>query len=122
VGDVSGQRYLACSLCSAQWHRPRIQCARCGTEKVHYQSLQAVDDAAADGLREGALQAECCDACGHYLKIVHMEKDPHVEPAADDLASLTLDILVGEAGMNRHGVNLMLLFAEPETPDDGGGP
>lgn len=124
-GGVNGQRYLACSLCSAQWHRVRIQCARCGSDKVNYQSLQAVDDAAADGLREGALQAECCDACGHYLKIVHMEKDPHVEPAADDLASLTLDILVGEAGVHRHGVNLMLLFAEPDTADasdQGAGP
>ena len=36
------------------------------------------------------------------------------DPAADDLASLTLDLLVSEAGYQRHGLNLMLLFGEPE--------
>jgi FdhE protein len=50
-----------------------------------------------------------------------MEKDPEVEPVADDLASVTLDLLVSEAGHQRSGHNLMLLFGEPEIPDDGGG-
>jgi FdhE protein len=41
-----------------------------------------------------------------------MEKDPEVEPVADDLASVALDLLVSEAGMQRSGHNLMLLFGE----------
>ena len=120
IGDAQGQRYLHCALCSTQWHLVRIQCARCGSSKrIHYQSLEPVPGHAVPGTAAspGAVQAECCDDCGHYLKIVHMEKDAQVEPVADDLASLTLDLLVSDAGQQRHGVNLMLLFG----PDDGGG-
>jgi FdhE protein len=41
-----------------------------------------------------------------------MERDYQVEPVADDLASLTLDILVSDTGRRKHGVDLMLPFAE----------
>jgi len=54
---------------------------------------------------------------------VHGDRDPYVEPVADDLASLTLDLLVAESGMRRHGVNLMLLFGEGAVgppPDNPG--
>ena len=68
-----------------------------------------------------ATEAETCDACGHYLKIVHMERDVNVEPVADDLGSVTLDLLVSEAGFRRHGINLMLLFGDDGTDDGGGG-
>ena len=39
-----------------------------------------------------------------------MDKDAFVDPVADDLASLPLDLLCTEAGFQRHGVNFMLLF------------
>jgi len=48
-----------------------------------------------------------------------MSKDPDVEPLADDLASITLDLLMAESGRQRHGLNLLLLFAE--TEDDAPG-
>jgi FdhE protein len=124
-GDSLGQRYLHCSLCSLQWHLLRIQCAHCGSgKKISYQALDPLDPLDADdaGVRaaKAVIQAECCDDCGHYLKLVHSDRDPFVEPAADDLASLTLDLLVSETGKQRHGVNLMLLFGEPEPPDSPG--
>ncbi|MNJ78419.1 formate dehydrogenase accessory protein FdhE [compost metagenome] len=53
-----------------------------------------------------------------------MERDIAVEPVADDLSSVILDLLISEAGYQRHGVNLLLLFGDPETAgisDDGGG-
>jgi FdhE protein len=123
----AGQRYLHCSLCSLQWHRVRIQCARCGKEeRIHYQSLQphSGHNQLVTGAVEGAVRAECCDDCGHYLKIVQMDKDAHAEPAADDLASLTLDLLVAETGQQRHGVNLMLLFGDSDAdpPPSTGAP
>ncbi|WP_213957243.1 formate dehydrogenase accessory protein FdhE [Variovorax sp. dw_954] len=117
-------RYLHCSLCSTQWHMVRIKCSHCeGTKGIQYQSLEPVGAATAEGNRavKHPVEAETCDECGHYLKIVHMERDAQVEPVADDLASVTLDLLVSEAGFQRHGVNLMLLFGEPDIPDDGGG-
>ncbi len=120
--EGSGWRYLACSLCAAQWHYVRIKCTHCqSTKGISFQALQALD---AHGKADASVQVECCAECGHYLKIVHMEKDPHVEPMADDLASLTLDLLVSETGLQRHGVNLMLLFGDPDVgpPDPGGSP
>lgn len=116
--DAAGYRYLHCALCSAQWHMVRIKCTHCQTTQgIHYQSLQPADaeGVAAEAVKQ-AVQAETCDGCGHYLKIVHMERDPHVEPVADDLASVTLDLLVSEAGFQRHGINFMLLFGDPGGP------
>lgn len=132
----AGYRYLACSLCSVQWHVVRIKCSHClSTKGITYQSLRLPDDNAhgdgSSGQIEGAtsgaraVEVECCGECGHYLKIVHMERDPNVEPIADDLASVTLDLLASEAGDLRHGVNLMLVFGDPDAsadlPDGGGG-
>lgn len=120
-GESLGQRYLHCALCSTQWHMVRIQCAHCRSGKnLVYQSLDvAGGDATDTGSRaaRAAIQAETCDDCGHYLKIVHSDRDPFVEPVADDLASLTLDLLVSESGKRRHGLNLMLLFGAPDAPD-----
>jgi FdhE protein len=119
--EGSGWRYLACSLCSTEWHYVRIKCTHCeGTQGISFQSLLGQDDGD-DEAGESAVEVECCDPCRHYLKIVHMARDPHVEPMADDLASLTLDMLISEAGYQRHGVNLMLLFGDPEPPPDPGG-
>jgi FdhE protein len=120
-GDASGYRYLHCSLCSAQWHMVRIKCTHClSTKGIHYQSPQPLNATSTDAKQ--AVGAETCDECGHYLKIVHMDRDAHVEPVADDLASVTLDLLVSEAGFDRHGINLMLLFGDADqAPPDGGG-
>lgn len=121
AGESLGQRYLHCSLCGTQWHMLRIKCARCfSTRSLCYQSLDAAeaDDQASSRAAQAAVQAETCDDCGHYLKIMHTDRDPYVEPVADDLASLTLDLLVSDTGSQRHGVNLMLLFGEPPHPPD----
>ncbi|HUL67426.1 MAG TPA: formate dehydrogenase accessory protein FdhE [Burkholderiaceae bacterium] len=118
-GNESGYRYLHCSLCSSQWHMVRIKCAVCETTKgIAYQSLEprAGHTQSATGAAKDAVQAETCEECRHYLKIVHMEKDNQVEPVADDLASVTLDLLVSESGHQRRGVNLMLLFGDPDPP------
>lgn len=117
-GESLGQRYLHCSLCSLQWHLVRIQCSHCLSDKhLSYQALDALD-AGTDGSRaaRAVIQAEACDGCGHYLKIMHRDRDPMVDPVADDLASLTLDLLVSDTGLKRHGHNPMLLFGEPEPP------
>lgn len=114
--EGSGQRFLACGLCGTQWHYVRIKCARCqGTKGISFQSLLR-DDGAELGKAQTAVVAECCESCGHYLKMVQMERDLQVEPLADDLASLTLDMLVGDMGLARHGVNPLLIFGEADDP------
>jgi len=51
-----------------------------------------------------------------------MDRDPHARPVADDLATPTLDLLVSETGAQRHGVNLMLLFGDPDASPPSGSP
>ncbi|HZX32709.1 MAG TPA: formate dehydrogenase accessory protein FdhE [Rhodocyclaceae bacterium] len=98
---VNNLRYLHCSLCNAEWNLSRTVCTACGSEKeVAYQQI--------DG-SNGAVRAETCDACKSYLKISYQEKDPRVDPVADDLATLALDILVDESGYGRSGPNLFLI-------------
>ncbi len=88
-----GRRYLHCPLCATEWHLVRITCSHCrSTQGISYLSL--------DGGPE-AIRAECCDRCRTYRKILYQEKDERVEPVADDLASLALDLLLADAGYHR---------------------
>jgi FdhE protein len=102
-GSLHGVRFLCCPLCASEWHTVRIKCANCqSTKGIAYQHI-------AD--QSAALKAETCDECRTYTKIVYMDKDPQAEPFADDLATLALDILVGEAGWARATANPFLVLA-----------
>ncbi len=103
-GEVGNLRYLHCALCNTEWNLVRVKCSACdATEGVSYRHLETEDSKGA-----GAMRAETCDSCKSYLKIVYQEKGP-VDPVADDLATLALDILVDEAGYARSGPNLLLV-------------
>lgn len=100
-GSVQGLRYLACPLCSTLWHRVRSQCVECGSSgKLGYFAIESTS---------GPAQAEACDDCRIYLKILNREKAPDLDPIADDLASLPLDILMAESGYSRVGFNPFLI-------------
>jgi len=100
-GAQQGLRYLVCSLCASEWHMVRVKCSACGSTKgISYFNIEAGGE---------AVKAECCDACKTYLKIFYLEKDTGMVPAADDLASLALDMLVDQEGYNRIGPNLLFL-------------
>lgn len=105
LGEPSGHRYLHCSLCSAQWHLVRIKCSHCETtEGIEY--LHVED-------RYPNAKAECCSGCGSYLKIFYQDKDPAVEPMADDLGTLALDLMLSETtDKQRSGRNLALFHGE----------
>jgi len=104
AGVVEGDdklRYLTCSLCGSEWNLTRIQCWHCrATGGISYLALDP---------DRGGLKAEACSSCGAYLKLFYREALPAAEPQADDVASLTLDLLAAEAGWARSGVNLFLL-------------
>lgn len=107
-GERNNLRYLCCALCNTEWNMPRILCSSCQQDKgVRYLVLQA-EGSAAEGGTDVPRRAEVCDECRTYLKIFYQEKDPHLDPVADDLASLALDILVDEQGYARSGPNLLL--------------
>ncbi len=108
----AGYRYLSCALCATEWHMVRVKCTQClSTKDIHYQSI---DDGRPG--REHAVKAECCDACNTYLKILYLDRDPNLDACADDLASVALDVLVGETGRPGCGVNYMLVQGETAAP------
>jgi FdhE protein len=108
--DAAGYRFLHCSLCSTEWHMVRIKCAQCeSTKGITYSGIDA-----GAGTLKNPVMAETCDECNHYLKICYMDRDANVDPCADDLATLALDLLVGEAGREPWGVNFMLIHGDPE--------
>jgi len=95
-----GLRYLHCSLCATEWHMVRVTCSHCqSTKGISYQSIE-------NGPR--GIRAECCDECHTYRKILYQEEDGAVEPVADDLASLALDLLLGETDYRRASPNPLL--------------
>lgn len=105
AGSLAGTRYLHCGLCGTAWHFLRVKCPVCeSTAGIAYHEI-------ADG--GGAAKAETCDACGGYGKIFYLDKDAAIEAIADDLATLGLDILVGEAGWSRAWPNPYLVSERP---------
>jgi FdhE protein len=54
------------------------------------------------------VRAETCEQCRGYRKIMYQEHDTGVDPVADDLASLALDLLLGEQGYHRASGNPLL--------------
>jgi FdhE protein len=106
-----GYRYLHCALCATEWHMVRVQCTRCGAsgKSIAYQSAIIGTNPENDGsAAETAVRAETCEECHGYRKVLYQEKDPGVEPVADDLASLNLDLLLGERGYHRASGNPLL--------------
>lgn len=91
-GTKFGHRHLHCSLCMTAWRYVRVRCVHCGsTEKISFRNLAGTT----------YLKAECCDSCQGYSKVFYLESAKALEPLADDLASLGLDVLVGEEGFAR---------------------
>lgn len=95
-----GFRYLHCALCATEWHMVRVKCSDCyTTQGITYQSIEN----GPQGIR-----AECCDTCRTYRKILYQEEDGNIEPVADDLATVGLDLLLSEAGYHRASANPLL--------------
>jgi len=96
-----GSRFCACALCATLWNYVRIKCVLCGSTKgIAYQQIAGGD---------GHVKAETCDECRGYVKILQQLEDPALEPVADDVATLGLDLLVREVGFRRGAFNPFLL-------------
>jgi FdhE protein len=100
-GQNPGARYLYCSLCSTAWHHTRAVCIVCGGARTL--ALRGVEG------DSGLARAETCDECRTYAKVFYEAKDMGVDAYADDLATLGLDMMVGDAGWSRHAPHPLLL-------------
>lgn len=97
---AEGTRFCSCSLCATLWNYVRVKCTVCGsTKEIAYQEV----DGAGNNVK-----AETCGSCRTYVKVMYQQKDAAMEPVADDVASLALDILVRDLGFTRGGVNPFL--------------
>jgi len=97
-------RYLVCGLCATTWHHTRVQCVLCRSAAgLSYLSLEG---------DTGPARAETCDPCQAWLKLLYVERGPALEALADDVATLALDLLVGERGYQRLGRNPYLVVGD----------
>ena len=115
-GQAGGHRYLHCALCATEWHLVRVKCSHCeSTKGVRFQGIE-------ESPEEGphAVLAETCDECHTYRKQADQEKDPFAEPLADDLASLTLDLLLADTPFARASENPWLSLAAPRDGQEPG--
>ncbi len=99
-----GLRYLHCNLCESEWHVTSDKCCNCEqTRDLHSWSLDK---------QQAAVNAESCGDCGTYMKLLCQERDPAIEPVADDLASLVLDARMEQEGFARSSLNPFMLPGE----------
>ena len=83
------------------WNYVRIKCTVYGSTKgISFEEVTG---------GPGTVKAGCCAECRSYVKILYQHKDASLDPVADDVASLGLDLMVRETGMRRAGVNHFLL-------------
>jgi FdhE protein len=93
-GQARGARFLYCSLCATAWKHVRAVCITCGQSRSVV--LQEIEG------DPGAVKAETGNHCHTHTKMLCQAHDMAVDPFADDLATLGLDILVAEVGWSRH--------------------
>jgi FdhE protein len=97
---AEGARYACCALCSTLWNEVRIKCLICGSTKGI--GLQEVEG------QSGTVKAETCDECGSYVKVLYQDKDAMLDPVADDVGTLALDLLLRDSAYRRAGMNAYL--------------
>lgn len=107
IMGAEGARYAACACCQTLWNEVRVHCLACGTNQgIGY---QAVEDAGADDNTGPQIKAETCDGCGSWVKIMAQNRNPSLDPIADDVASLGLDALMRDSAWRRAGFDPFLI-------------
>jgi len=97
---VHNTRFCTCSLCATTWNVLRVKCVLCGsTDTLSY---RGIDD------KPDTIKAETCAKCRGYVKVLYRVNDPALEPLADDVATLGLDIMLAEDGWKRGTQNPFL--------------
>ncbi|MBU3029439.1 formate dehydrogenase accessory protein FdhE [Paracoccus marinaquae] len=94
-----GNRYCACALCGTMWHYVRAKCTLCAqTGKISFREIEG----------GGRVKAEICGDCNGYAKVLYTAQEATLDPVADDVASLALDLLLRDEGFHRAAVNPFL--------------
>lgn len=94
------RRGLVCGLCLAETPWPRVTCPTCG--EGAFDRLGIYKSAIFP-----AVQIDACDACRTYLKTLDLTSAGAMDPIADDLASVALDLWAAEQGYRKLRPNLL---------------
>ena len=115
-GLQQGLRFLVCSWCATQRHLVRIECGHCESTAGIGDPTRSTDPDGEAGnaaaIRE-VVEAAVCDEWASDPKLIALEADANADRAADDLATIALDLLTGERGDARVGPNH---FTHPGVP------
>jgi FdhE protein len=96
-----GVRYCSCSLCGTLWNYVRAKCTLCGsTSRITFREIEGGG---------GLVKAEICGDCHGYVKVMYQQQDPRLDPIADDVATLGLDLMLRDLGFRRGAVNPFLI-------------
>jgi FdhE protein len=96
-----GTRFCTCSICATQWNVVRIRCLVCSSESgIAYHSIEGGSE---------TIMGETCESCSSYVKMLHQHKEAGLDPLADDVASLALDLTLAKEGWQRASVNPFLM-------------
>jgi len=99
--NAHNTRFCSCSLCGTMWNVVRVKCVLCSTtEGISYHTIEGQPE---------TVKAETCEKCHSYVKILYQVNDALLEPLADDIATLGLDMLMTQEGWKRGGQNPFLM-------------
>ena len=100
AAGVDNARYATCGCCATQWNEVRVKCLCCGSTKgISYRSVET---------DEATVKAELCSECHSWVKIMYQVKNHSLDPIADDVGSLGLDLLMKDTDFKRGGFNPFL--------------
>lgn len=95
AAGVESTRYATCGGCATQWNEVRVHCLCCGSNAaISYRSAET---------DEATVKAEVCGDCRSWVKILYQNRNPSLDPVADDVASLGLDMLMKDTPFRRGG-------------------
>lgn len=97
---IEGARYAVCATCATLWNEVRVKCLACGSTKgIGYRGLSD----------EAVVKAEVCDECHSWVKILYQNRDTGLDPIADDVGSLGLDVRMRDTEWRRAGFDPFLV-------------
>lgn len=92
---LENTRYATCGCCATRWNEVRLVCLCCGSNAaISYRSAETED---------ATVKAEVCGDCKSWVKILYQVKNASLDPIADDVSSLGLDMLMKDTDFRRGG-------------------
>ncbi|SNR58343.1 formate dehydrogenase accessory protein FdhE [Paracoccus sediminis] len=97
AAGIESTRYAACGCCATRWNEVRVVCLCCGSNAaISYRSAET---------DKATVKAEVCGDCNSWVKILYQVQNASLDPVADDVSSLGLDMLMKDTPFRRGGFN-----------------